>query len=379
MIYFDNAATSWPKPFSVITACRTGLTSLGANPGRGGYEMSLDTSQAIHETRKLVADFFGADQPEQVIFTHNCTHAINFALKGVLKPGDHVVVSDMEHNAVMRPLHALSQNGIISIDTAESGDTPEQTVANFAKKIKRNTAMLICMHASNLDGRIMPIERLGQLARKHRLLFLVDAAQSAGVLDIDVRRMNISFLAVSGHKGLYGPMGTGILVVNTGVEIHSIIEGGTGSQSLDFNQPVYLPDLLESGTPNVPGILGLDAGIRFVSEMGPKYILAHEQELVDLVAEGLEGIPGVRIYHQPKGVGVISFSVEGKSSEEVANMLAQKDIAVRAGLHCAPAAHHTLKSPAGGLVRLSFGVFNDKEQVAEFIRVLKGILSVQTR
>lgn len=369
MIYFDNAATSWPKPFSVISSSRTGLSSLGANPGRGGYEMSLDTAQAIYETRKLASSFFGLDRPEQVIFTQNCTHAINYALKGILKRGDHVVVSNMEHNAVMRPLQSMADKGIISYDAAAVKDTNDETVESFSRLIKRNTKMLVCLHASNVDGRIMPIEKLGSLAKKHNILLLVDAAQSSGVIDINMVKQNIHLLAVAGHKGLYGPMGTGMLLINGDIHIDSIIEGGTGSVSSEFEQPNFLPDRLESGTPNVPGILGLDAGIRFVSEMGPRYILAHEQELALLAATGLAQMRGIKLYFQHKGVGVLSFSMEGVSCEKVSAALASKDIATRAGLHCAPAAHKTIGSPTSGLVRLSFGVFNDREQISEFLKI----------
>ena len=257
MIYWDNAATTWPKPMAVTEAMSRALTRYGANPGRGGHTMGMAASREVYRCRETAAEFFHLDNPGQVVFTLNCTMAMNMALKGILRTSGRVVVSDLEHNAVMRPLHVLSPGRpIYDVAQVTPGDD-DQTVEAFRRCITPFTRAIVCTHASNVFGVQLPIRRLGELAREHDLLFVVDAAQTAGVLPLDMEADHIDFLCVAGHKGLYGPMGTGMLLCGDRFQLPSFVEGGTGSQSLLYEQPDELPDRLESGTPNTPGILSL--------------------------------------------------------------------------------------------------------------------------
>ena len=290
MIYWDNAATTWPKPMAVTEAMSRALTRYGANPGRGGHTMGMAASREVYRCRETAAEFFHLDNPGQVVFTLNCTMAMNMALKGILRTSGRVVVSDLEHNAVMRPLHVLSPGRpIYDVAQVTPGDD-DQTVEAFRRCITPFTRAIVCTHASNVFGVQLPIRRLGELAREHDLLFVVDAAQTAGVLPLDMEADHIDFLCVAGHKGLYGPMGTGMLLCGDRFQLPSFVEGGTGSQSLLYEQPDELPDRLESGTPNTPGICGLRAGMEWVKARGIDAIRQQElrdvQMLYDAAARG---------------------------------------------------------------------------------------------
>lgn len=378
MIYFDNAATTFPKPDTVLTAMVQSMQSLGANPGRGGFAMSIAVAEEIYKTRETASKLFGAAGAECVVFTHNCTHAINFALKGVLKKGDHVVVSNLEHNAMVRPLTALAKQGITVDFAPVSEGNSEKTVQAFREKIRPDTKMIACMAASNVFGIRLPIMELGQLAKEKNLLFLVDSAQTAGIIPIDVKKCNIDYLCMPGHKGLYGPMGTGILIVNNPDQMGTIIEGGTGGNSDMLVQPEYLPERLESGTVNMPGIIGLGAGMNFVMEQGMDHLYSHEMNLAKKAYEGLSSMKGIRLYtnYPDNGAHVptISFNIGDLSSSIVAGKLGKEDIASRSGLQCAPVAHQSMGTIDGGTVRISFSAFNTEQEVIKFLEITNKML-----
>lgn len=375
MYYWDNAATTWPKPASVTGTVNQAMSRFGANPGRGGHTMGMDASREVYRCRETAADFFHLDNPGNVVFTLNCTMALNIALKGILKNGGRAVVSDMEHNAVMRPLYALSPDRpVYDVARTVPGDD-EQTVEAFRRCITPFTKVIVCTHASNVFGVQMPIRRLGQLAREYGLLFVVDAAQSAGVLDLDMQADGIDFLCLAGHKGLYGPMGTGMLLCSGRFLLPSLIEGGTGSQSLLYEQPDELPDRLESGTPNTAGICGLRAGMEWVAARGVANIrrqeLAHMQRLYDQVA----AMPGVRLYagrpEETQCAPVLSLNIEGRDSADVGEELNRYGVAVRAGLHCAPSAHRKFGTLPAGTVRFAPSAFTTRQDVDQTCRILR--------
>lgn len=363
MIYLDNAATTYPKPYGVVNAVRESFLQYGANPGRGGYQMSLDTAEKIFKVRQAMAKMFHCGAPERVVFTQNCTHAINLALKCFVPKGAHIVVSDREHNSVMRPLDAMAEEGLLTYGVAAIGRDITNAAAYFARKITQNTAALLCVHTSNVDGQVMPIAQLGRLAAKFGLLFIVDAAQAAGSATVDMAADGIGLLCVPGHKGLYGPTGSGALLIHDCKPLRTLIEGGTGSDSMLKKQPLLLPEALESGTLPVSAITGLGEGIRFVNELGADNIGEHERRLRAMLAEKTEGIPGLNSYEPTAPSGIFLFNFEGMCCEQTAAELEKEGIAVRAGLHCAPSAHEVLGTLPDGAVRISFSVFNDCEQV----------------
>jgi len=367
MIYLDNAATSWPKPEGVIAAMEKYLREYGANPGRGGHRLSLAAGRVVMETRELLAQLINAEDPAQIIFTANATMALNQAIKGCLSPGDHVITSSMEHNSVVRPLKALEEWGGETTKLACNADG-SFPLEELEGNIKENTRLIILTHASNVTGTIMPVAEVGRIARRHKLLFLVDAAQSLGILPVDVQEMGIDLLAFPGHKGLFGPPGTGGLYIRPGLHLRPLLEGGTGSQSGSLLQPETLPDRYESGTLNAVGIAGLGAGVKFVLAEGIGRIREHEQRLVGRLLRGLDTIPGIVVYgvrDSARQAPVVSFTIRNYDPGEVAVILDQVfGIACRAGLHCAPDAHRTLGTLAGGgTVRLSPGYFNTDEDI----------------
>lgn len=378
MIYFDNAATTYPKPRMVREAMARALLEYGANPGRSGYTMSLHTADRIYRCREQAAALFGLPDPENVVFTLNCTHAVNTVLHGVLRQGDHVVTSDLEHNAVMRPLYRMAEDGMISYSAAHvcEGDF-DQTAENFRKAIRKDTRMIICMHASNVFGTVLPIAQIASLAHEHGLLFAVDAAQSAGVLPINMTELGIDFLCMPGHKGLYGPMGTGLLLCADGETVRPLVEGGTGSLSAHLYQPSVLPDKLESGTGNTPGVLALSAGLDFVQTVGPRSIAAHELTLMRELYDALAAMDHVRLYTQkPKQgthVPLLALNLTGLHSEETAARLNQDGIAVRSGLHCAPCAHSAYGTSETGTVRIAPSYFTNKKDLYELIKSVRKI------
>ncbi len=378
MIYFDNGATTFPKPISVRRAMNEAMSDYGANPGRSGHKMSVKSSEVMYSCRENVAKLFGTQNPENVIFTLNCTSALNTVIKGILKPGDHAVISSYEHNAVVRPLEALKKNKIeYSIAKCVPYDD-EQTIENFRNEFKTNTKLVICTHASNVFGIKLPVERIGALCRLNGILFCVDAAQSAGTVDINLSDSSIDFLCTAGHKGLYGPMGTGLLIINSETTPDSLIQGGTGSDSANLNQPEILPDKYESGTPNLPGIAGLNAGIKFVLNRKPDELYNSELSLAVALYKRLEQTENVILYTQmpekSHSVPVISFNIEGMESESVARILNDSyNIAVRAGLHCAPLAHRSFGTNETGTVRAVVSAFTTKNDIAYFSNAVSRI------
>ncbi len=377
MIYFDNAATTGTKPLEVQRAVQKALKDFSVNPGRGGYRQSVNCSEMIYNTRKKLSDFFNVGAPERVIFTPNCTAALNMVIKGICREGDHIVCSSMEHNAVARPLYKLSQIGA-DVDYAEVifGDR-EATVRSFERLIRPDTRLVICTHASNVTGEVLPIKEIGEICCKYGVPFAVDAAQTAGILDIDVKNNKIDYLCIAPHKGLYAPMGTGVLIALGNIP-ETLFEGGTGSMSISYEQPEDYPERFESGTLNVPGIAGISAGLDFVTKHKPINIYRHELELIQNIYERLNNIEGVRLYTgRPqinRFVPTLSFNLHNTDSVTVAGLLAENDIAVRAGLHCAPMAHRRIGTVDIGTVRICCSVFNNLKEVDIFTSVIKNII-----
>lgn len=378
MIYLDNAATTYPKPPEVRNAVAQALVRFGANPGRAGHAMAMASSEEMYRCRSDAADFFHAPGPECVSFTLNCTNAVNYVLKGFLAPGDHAVVSCLEHNAVMRPLHALTAAGV-TWNKAEvfPGDN-DATVASFREAIRENTKLVICTHASNVWGIRLPVERICALAHQYGARMAVDCAQSAGLLPIDLSGSGIDYLCVAGHKGLYGPMGTGMLITPHGEELRTLVEGGTGTESLLENQPAGMPERMESGTQNMPGVAGLRAGIGFVRRIGRERIFEKETAWVRNLYRRLSRLDGILLYTpepDPKYFApVLSFNVKGLPSEETGRMLSRAGIAVRAGLHCAPEAHRFLGTLECGTVRVCPSAFTRFEDAEILTDVLKNLI-----
>lgn len=373
MIYWDNAATTWPKPTTVrISTCKANQL-YGANPGRSGHRMSMAAAEQVYECRKKAADFFGLSDPTGVVFTANCTAAINTVIRGVLQDGGGVITSDLEHNAVMRPLAALSAN----YRTVPWCCDAEELVERFRRAIRPDTRLLICTHASNVFGVTLPIRRLGELAHRYGITFCVDAAQSAGVLPIDMDADLIDFLCVAPHKGLYAPMGTGMLLCRDAASLPPLMYGGTGSHSLSLRQPEELPDRLESGTPNTSGICGIGAGIDFVCSKGSASIYNHEIRCLQHVYDRLVQCEKMRVYTPRPQAGetvpVLSVNVEDIPSEQLAELLDEKGIAVRAGLHCAPAAHRHFGTLEQGTVRLAPSAFSTEEEASYICKVFSEI------
>lgn len=376
LIYLDNAATSYPKPENVYDAMINHMKNAGANPGRSGHRLSLEAGRAILKTRELIGTLFNIDNPMQIIFTSNATDSLNLAIKGVLKKGDHVITSTMEHNSVLRPITALEKIGVENT-IIQCNDEGIIDPDDIKKAIRSNTKLIALTHGSNVTGTLMPIEEVGRIAKEADVLFLVDAAQTAGIYDIDVKKLNIDLLAVPGHKGLMGPQGTGILYIREGLDVLHFKEGGTGSKSEELTQPEMLPDRYESGTANTPGIVGLGAGIEFILKEGIEKIRNHEKELTQYFIEALEQIEQVKVYgpkDSEKQGAVISMNIGEEDSSEIAFVLDQAfDIAVRSGLHCAPLAHKTIGSFEQGTVRFSIGYFNTKEDIDRAVAAIKEI------
>ncbi|HHW46222.1 MAG TPA: aminotransferase class V-fold PLP-dependent enzyme [Clostridiales bacterium] len=377
MIYLDNAATSSPKPQTVIKAVERSLREFCANPGRSGHDLSQRAALEIYECRKKVCEFFNGPSEDKVIFTPNCTHSLNYVLKGLLSPGDHVIASSMEHNAVARPLHQLAKQGV-EVDVAEViFDDMDATLRSFGALIQHNTKLIVCTHASNVTGMVLPIKEIGALCRQYGILFVVDAAQTAGIIDIDMEDMNIDFLCIAPHKGLYAPMGTGILIARSNLP-KTVIEGGTGTMSIEIEQPEDLPERLESGTLNLPGIMGISAGIDFVKSKTLDRIYNHELKLMQMLYDALESLPNIRLYtSRPQKdlyAPVLSFNIGGMTSGEAASKLNNYGIAVRAGLHCAPMAHKRIGTLDIGTVRVCPSVFTSPNHIHELVNVIKRII-----
>lgn len=373
MIYLDNAATSGKKPAEVRRAVMHSLKDLSANPGRGGNKLSLAAAEAVYKARERVSDFFGASGPEKVAFTANCTHALNFVIKGVLEKNDHVVVSDLEHNAVMRPLRTVTEN--ISVAEVSLYDD-EKTAENFRKCIKDETKLVIATAASNVVGKILPVKEIGKICREKGVLFLVDGAQGGGVIPIDMKEMHIDYLCLAPHKGLYAPMGSGILIAEKNIN-RTTVEGGNGADSLSLYQKTDMPQGFESGTVGLPAIAGISGGLGFIGRIGREKIYAKESKLVNYLFERLKAFDNIVLYAPAPAAQmyapVISFNVSGVDSEETAAILDKNGIAVRAGFHCSAAAHRKLGTTDTGTVRVSPSFFNNKEEIDFLCETLKKI------
>ncbi len=376
MIYLDNAATSYPKEPCVGEAMAAALREYGANPGRGGHSMSLRTAEAVYRCRESAAAFFHLSDPARVVFTANCTASLNVALHSLLADGGRVIVSDMEHNSMMRPLYAAGRQ---VFDVARVGETPEQTVAAFRRLIRRDTRAIACLHASNVFGNLLPIEALGELAREHGLLFLVDAAQTAGVLPIDMERMHIDMLCAPGHKGLGGPAGTGLLLCGGRYTPRPLMVGGSGSGSLSPFQPKELPERLESGTLNTVGICGLGAAIDRLAGQDLDSRCRAETARLARLYDRMRCLPGVILYTPRPTCGkcapLFSFNLRGYTSEETAALLDREGVAVRAGLHCAPTAHRHMGTLPDGTVRVAPSYRTTEEEIRRFFQIVYKISS----
>lgn len=373
MIYLDNAATTWPKPNQVVEAVASSMKYYGANPGRSGHKMAIRTSEKIYECRELISDFFGLNNAGNVIFTQNATHALNIVINGILKSGDHAICSVMDHNSVLRPLFAKRDEVEVSYAKANSEGLVD--VSDFKRLIKSNTRLIVMTHVSNVCGTIMPIEEVAKMCHDNGILFLLDASQSAGIINIDMQKMNIDFLAAPGHKALYGPMGTGVLCINCEQQLTPLMTGGTGSYSKELSQPLELPDRLESGTLNLPGICGLAEGVRYVNRIGINNIYEHEMKLTSYILNGLANIKDINIIGKNTvdgRTGVVAFTHNNKDCVEIAEYLSSSySIATRSLYHCAYLAHEALGTSDGGAVRVSTGVFNTLSEIKMLLYALE--------
>jgi cysteine desulfurase family protein len=369
MIYLDNAATSFPKPPGVPDSICRFLTEIGANPGRSGHRLSVEAARIIYNARERAAELFGVADALRIIFCSNATEGLNLAVMGLLKPGDHVITSSMEHNSVMRPLRRLEAAGV-ELSVAQCSAYGILDPGDVQKLIKKNTALVVINHASNVTGNIQPVAEIGSMVRERDMLMLVDAAQTGGCCPIDIEKDCIDLLAFTGHKNLFGPPGTGGLVIGTRVDtgrLAPLKTGGTGSRSEHEFQPDFLPDRYESGTPNTSGLAGLDAGLKFILDTGIECIRAHEIMLEKRLTDGLKNIEGVIICgggNPAKQTATVSFNINGMSSSEAAQRLDEKyEIMCRPGLHCSPAAHRTIGTFPSGTIRFSMGYFNTKDEI----------------
>lgn len=372
MIYLDNSATTYPKPRVVTQAVYDAMRYYSANPGRSGHNLSLIAAQKVFECRQAACKLFNVDDESKIIFTSGCTQSLNTVIKGILKKGDHCVISCLEHNSVLRPLEKLKNKGVSYSVATVYPDDNDKTLDSFRRCFNEKTKLVVCTHASNVFGIRLPVERICALAHSYGILFCLDAAQSAGVFDIDVARDNYDYVCCAGHKGLYGPMGIGLLIINCEQLPDSLLEGGTGSESNNYNQPDFTPDRYESGTLNISGICGLKKGIELVLNKTPHTIANYELKHISNLYNILRKKNNVRLYTSPPtayySAPVLSFSIDGASSEQVAAYLNEKfNIAVRAGLHCAPLAHKFMNTIDNGTVRVSPSIFTTEKDINTLI------------
>jgi cysteine desulfurase family protein len=378
MIYFDNACTSYPKPPEVMESIRNYYLRVGSSPGRSGHRLALEASRLVFEARENVSQLFHAPRSERLVFTSNATDALNLAIMGLLKEGDHVITPSMEHNSVMRPLNHLLKKGIIDLTIVPCSEEGYIDPDAVRKSIKKNTRLISVNHASNVVGTIAPLEEIGKISGE--IPFLVDAAQSAGAVTIDIEAMGIDLLAFTGHKSLYGPQGTGGLYVRDGIDLKPLRFGGTGSKSESWDHPDFLPDKYECGTPNTPGIMGLGEGVKFVLLQGVEKVRGHEMALTQSLLAGLEDIEQITVYgpkNPEEQTPTISINVNGREASEVGYSLDREfDIMARVGLHCNPGTHKTIGTFPHGTVRLSMGYFNTHEEVDKVLKALREIATI---
>lgn len=374
--YFDNSATSFPKPESVYKCVEKAVRLYGANPGRGGHRMAVEASQAIYETREKVASLFNIKNPLQIAFTYNSTYALNFAVKGAVPKDSHIITTSLEHNSVLRPVfYEKDENNahVTIIEPSEDGNIHSEDII---AAMKPETKAVVLTHMSNVTGAIIDLLPITTEARKRNILTIVDVSQSAGFLDIDVEKMKIDILCFTGHKSLFGIQGTGGIYIREGIPFSPIIEGGTGSFSKMKRQPHSMPEALEAGTLNTPGIVSLGAGIDFINSIGLENIRKHEYSLTEKFIEGIKNIEEIIIYGPEKRGPVVTLNIKGVDSGDLAAYLDEEyGILTRAGIHCAPLAHESMHSGENGGVRFSFGYFNTEEDITYAINTLKNIVS----
>ncbi|MEG1287486.1 MAG: aminotransferase class V-fold PLP-dependent enzyme [Clostridium sp.] len=376
MIYLDNAATTYPKPEIVYDSIMDCMKNYCANPGRAGHKLAMKAAREIYDARENVANLFNVDNPMNIVFTSNATDSLNTAIKGVVKKGDHIITTSMEHNSVIRPIKSLEKYGIENT-IVQCDKDGFLNIKDLEQAIRSNTKLIVTTHASNVCGTLIDIKSVGKIAKDNNILYLLDASQTAGVYDIDVKKINVDMIAAPGHKCLLGPQGIGILYIRDGLNVNILKEGGTGSKSEDLFQSELLPDKYESGTHNTPGIVGLNSGIKFIFEQGIENIRYHEEELCKYMLKELENIPNIEIYgpkDSKKRAAVISINIGNMDSGEITFLLdSEYDIATRSGIHCSPLAHTTLGTLERGSVRFSLGYFNTKEDIDKAIKALKEI------
>ena len=374
MIYFDNAATTMQKPPCVVQAVTEAMCSLG-NSGRGVHSGALSASRIIYDTRAALAQLFGAESPARIAFTANSTEALNMAIKGVLNPGDHVITTALEHNSVLRPLYELEDRGVVELTILPADQMGNICYENIEKEIRPNTRAIVTTHGSNLTGNLLDVARIGAVAKKHSLIYIVDASQTAGVFDIDVRKMHIDILCFTGHKGLLGPQGTGGIYVREGVTVRPLLSGGSGVQTYLRTHPPQMPTLLEAGTLNGHGIAGLGAAVCYLQETGLETIRAKEQELMMAFYEAVQNIPGITVYGDftdSNRCAIVSLNIRDYDSGEVSDALSEQyGIATRPGAHCAPLMHKALGTVEQGAVRFSFSHYNTKEEIIIAVSALR--------
>ncbi|MBU5349548.1 aminotransferase class V-fold PLP-dependent enzyme [Paenibacillus lautus] len=367
IVYLDHAATSWPKPPEVFEAMRKAMEEAAANPGRGSHRMAVKASRVLYGTRRTLADLFGVKNPNDIALTSNTTEALNLAIKGYLREGDHVIATMIEHNSVRRPLEYLKRTRGVQVDYIPVDEEGQLDVQLIEGAFRSNTRLVVCSHSSNLLGSIIPLVEIGELVKRKGAVLLVDAAQSAGMLDIHVETMHVGMLAFPGHKGLLGPQGTGGLYISPDIDLEPLLHGGTGSQSEAIEQPTVRPDRYEAGTPNTIGYAGLQAGVKKVLEWTPQHIYQHEWELTQYMIEGLQEVGGLRILGPALGqarTGIVAFVSERYSASELAFRLDREyGIAVRAGYHCTPLAHMASGTEQTGAVRASVGISTSRDEV----------------
>ncbi|MBQ3380094.1 MAG: aminotransferase class V-fold PLP-dependent enzyme [Clostridia bacterium] len=373
MIYFDCAASSLQKPPSVYDAHITAMRAFSCGVGRSGYAPALRAAEKIYEVRERAAEFFGMPKPCGAVITHNATHALNTALKGTILPGERLVISDMEHNAVYRTAMWLKNCGV-KIDIVHIAFSDDETCENFRAAFSKETRAVCITHISNVFGNILPIRRIFEDAKKHGILTILDASQSAGSIKINMEDDNIDILCCAGHKGLMGPQGTGLMCVNSDVDINPVIHGGTGSDSVSPDMPKYLPDRFEAGTHDTPGIIALGEGMGFIENLGVEKIFEHEKSIISFIKTELSKLPNVTIYERAQNTaGLFSFNIEGIDSEETAARLDALEICVRSGLHCSPLAHKSSGTLECGTVRVSAGIYNTFEEAERLIWAVRSI------
>jgi len=377
-LYFDNSATSWPKPKTVIKAMKTFMDKVGASPGRSAHRLSHQAAREVFETREMIADLFHADDSERVIFTYNATYAINLVLKGFIRHGDHVIVSSLEHNSVLRPLNFLKSEGIAEYSIVGCKKNGSVNIDELKNSFKPNTRLVICIHGSNVFGSVNPLGEIGSVCRNNNVPLMVDAAQTAGFIPVNMKKDNIAMLIFTGHKKLYGPSGIGGICFSKNIDIHTTIQGGTGSKSELEVHPNFYPDKLEAGTPNTIGIVGLKAGISYIQHIGIDKLKKNQLQLTEYFVRTLCEMDEVMLFRKfdfNSSLPIVSLNIKNMVCSDIATQLDRDfNIQVRAGLHCAPQAHKTFNTFPLGTVRFSIGCFNTEKDILFAIQAIKKII-----